>query len=369
VSLKSIDSAFLPNRNLFRVGIGIVACLLIAPSAVGAAPAMKNCDEPDSGERIKCKFDNLLDQQQATVDMLGENESIPPNQRQSMKNRMIRSQRTQGRAAPQDVKQLTKRSKTECQVSEIIGDGLGDDDGICKGGNEDCVEVLDDGIGDDDGICQRTGKPSEREVCAQICDAEAINANPNNFDDDPSQDSLGRDLEEQLSESTEQFAELNDTLESEMAVQASFHLSLANGDPCAAIFESRPSFEASLIASQLAVTLRGIAGQAQPVCQFDISGFNGAIACVITETIAAIAEVIDDSIGMLDEKIDSDTIDASYACLGDLNASVGETNDALTDIMSELDDVQNDLDLLQKQIAVTNQLLVTPQGQREGFNK
>jgi hypothetical protein len=330
---------------------------------------MQNCDQTDSGERIKCKFNNILDQQEAAVGMLGENNSIPPSQRQAMQNQMTRSQRAQGRADSEDFKQLTKRSKTECQVAEIIGDGFGDDDGICKGGNEDCVEVLGDGIGDDDGICQQTGMPSQREVCAQICDAEAINANPNNFDDDPGQDSLGRDLEEQLNESAEQFVELNDTLESEMALQAAFRSSVANGDPCAAIFDSRPTFNASLIASQLAVTLRGIAGQAQPVCQFDISGFNGAIACVITETIAAIAEVIDDSLSMVDEEVDSDTIDASYACLGNLNASVGETNDALADITNQLQDVQSDLDLLQEQVSETNRLLVTPQGQREGFNR
>jgi hypothetical protein len=343
--------------------------LLSLPWAVDAAPLPKKCDEADSGERIKCKFDNLLDQQQAAVNMLGENNSIPPSQREAMKNQVARSQRAQGRAAPEDFKQLTKRSKSECQVAEIFGDGVGDDDGICKGGNEDCVEVLGDGIGDDDGVCQRTGKPSEREVCAQICDAQAINENPNNFDDDPTTDSLGRDLEDQLNESTEQFAELNVTLENEMAMQASFRMSVANGDPCTAIFESRPSFEASLIASQLAVTLRGIAGQAQPVCQFDISGFNGAIACVITETIAAIAELVDDSMEFMDEEIDSDTIDASYACLGELNASVGETNDALTDIMNDLQDVKSDLDILQEQVAETNRLLLLPQGKRESFNK
>jgi len=349
--------------------LGFAAGLLVAASAAGAAPPMKDCNQADSGERIKCKFDNILNQQQATVDMLGENSSIPASQRQAMKNQLARSMRAQGRAAPEDFKQLTKRSKAECQVAEIIGDGFGDDDGICKGGNEDCVEVLNDGIGDDDGICRQTGKPSEREVCVQICDAEAINANPNNFDDDPNQDGLGRDLEEQLSESAEQFGELNDTLGSEMAAQASFRAAVANGDPCAAIFESRPSFEASLIASQLAVTLRGIAGQAQPVCQFDISGFNGAIGCIITETIAAIAEVVDDSLKMQDAEIDSDTADASYACLGSLNASARETQDALADITNQLDDVQRDLDLLQAQIAETNRLLLTPQGQRDGFNK
>jgi len=351
------------------MGFAIAAGWLVAASAAGAAPPMKDCNQPDSGERIKCKFDNLLDQQEAAVDMLGESQSIPPSQRQAMKNQMARSKRAQGRAASEDFKQLTKKSKTACQVAEIIGDGLGDDDGICKGGNEDCVEVLDDGIGDDDGICQRTGKPSEREVCAQICDAEAINANPDNFDDDPSQDSQGRDLEEQLDESAEQFAELNDSLTSEMAVRSSFRAAVANGDPCAAIFGSRPSFNSSLIASQLAVTLRGIAGQAQPVCQFDISGFNGAIGCIITETAAAIAELIDDSLSLQDEEIDSDTVDASYACLGNLNASVGETNGALDDIMKQLQDVQSRLSLLQAQIAETNRLLLEPQGQREGFNK
>ena len=38
-------------------------------------------------------------------------------------------------------------------VSEVIDDGIGDDDGVCEG-DEECVEVVGDGIGDEDGVCE-----------------------------------------------------------------------------------------------------------------------------------------------------------------------------------------------------------------------
>ena len=332
--------------------------VFVVPSMGLAAPPMQDCSQPDSGDRIKCKFSNILDQQQAAVDMLGDMTSIPPSQRDAMKNHAMRAQRAQGRSNAREFKQLTKKSNVECQIAEIIGDGRGDDDGICKGGNEDCVEVLGDGIGDDDGICRRTGRPSEREACAQICDAQSINDNADNFDDDPTQDTLGRDLEEQLDESAAQFEELNGELESQMVQLAAFQANVANGDPCSAVFETRPDDVAEVIASTAAVTLRGIAGQAQPVCQFDVSGFNGAIACVVTETIAAIAEIIDNAIQLLDEEIDSDVLDASYACLQDVNSSVGETNTALAEIMSQIMALQGDVTALRMQVDEVNQLLL-----------
>jgi hypothetical protein len=347
----------------------IIAWLAVVSSTANAAPQMNICNDLDSGERLKCKFNNILIQQESTVGMLGDNNSIPASQRQAMKNQLDRSKRAQGRSDATDFKQLTKKSKSECQIAEIIGDGIGDDDGVCKAGNEACVEVSGDGIGDDDGVCRVKGKPSEREICAQICDAEAVNSNPDNFDDDPTVDSLGRDLEEQLDESATQFEELNNTLASEMAAQDAFRSFVASGDECAAIFEARPSFEASVLASQLAVTLRGVAGQAAPVCQFDISGFNGAIACVVTETIAAISEVVANGISLLDEEIDSDTIDATYKCLGDLNASVGEANEELSKVTEMLSSLESQLNILQEQTAETNRLLLEPQGQRDGFSK
>ena len=53
--------------------------------------------------------------------------------------------------------------------------GIGDDDGICEAG-EACLEVVDDGIGDEDGVCEVTGDTlgdltdpaTEDEICESI---------------------------------------------------------------------------------------------------------------------------------------------------------------------------------------------------------
>lgn len=362
-----IQSTYYSFQKHFVLHIVFLTALLVCNPAVAQPPSPVLCDQQETGERIKCKFGNIMDQQKTATDMLGDMPSIPDKQKKAMANLADRSNRAKNRMHPNDFKQLTKKSNPQCQVAEILNDGNGDDDGICRG-NEDCLEVLNDGIGNDDNICETKGKPSDREVCVQICDNEAISSNPDNYDD-PTQDSLGRDLEEQLDETTSQYVELNTSLETQSKQQAQFSALVAANDPCAAVFEQRPTFVAGLIASQAAVTARGVAGQFGTVCDLDVAGFNATPACLVTETIAAIAEIIDDSIDFVDSSIDSDTIDANYACVKELNAKAGETNDALNDILNQLVTVQQQIGVVQEQINLVNQQLQTPQGQRDGWNK
>lgn len=61
-------------------------------------------------------------------------------------------------------------------------------------------------------------------------------------------------------------------------------------------------------------------------------------------------------------------MDATYACLQQVNTSVGENNDALDDIQLELKNVNSRLDSMQQQLDLANQYLLTPQGRRDGFN-
>lgn len=368
------QSIFSFPQKYFFISIIFISFIMVSNPAAAQPPIPVLCDQTDTGERIKCKFGNILDQQNTATNMLGDMPAIPDNQKKAMTNLADRSNRAKERTQAKDFKQLTKKSNPQCQIAEVLNDGLGDDDGICQG-NEDCLEVLNDGIGNDDNICQTKGKPSEREVCVQICDSEAISSNPDNFDD-PTQDSLGRDLEEQLDETTSQYVELNNSLEAGASQQVQFNALMAANTPCAAVFETRPTFLAGLIASQVAVTARGVAGQVGTVCDLDVAGFNATPACLITETIAAIAEIIDDSIDFLDSSIDSDTIDANYACLKNLNAKAGDTNDVLNDIKVQLNTVQQKLDtvhgqlgIVQQQIDIVNDQLQTPQGQRDSWNK
>lgn len=351
------------------VVMNLILLLVISSGMANAAPPVPNiCDPatiPDKGERLKCHFDNVAAQQTASAEMISQMPEIPANQKMALMNTAMRGKKAQDRATGKDYKQLAKKTAVQCQIAEITTDNKGDNDGICTAG-EDCAEELGDGIGDEDGICKPMNGRN-REVCVQICDAEGINENPDNFDDTVS-DTISDDLETQLVESTEQYAELNTELDSMMTANSVLQAAADSGD-CNAVLEARVSFEAGLIASQAAVTLRGVAGQFSTVCELDVAGFNGATACLVTETLAAIAEVVDDSLEYLTSAIDSDTMDATYSCLKDVNASVGESNDALNEIKLQLDQVNLRLDTMQQQLDLANQNLLTPQGQRDGFNK
>lgn len=362
-----IHSTYYLFQKYFALTILCITVLLVSHPAVAQPPSPVLCDQQETGDRIKCKFGNIMDQQNTATDMLGNMPSIPDRQKKAMVNLADRSNRAKNRTHASDFKQLTKKSNPQCQIAELLDDLKGDDDGICRG-NEVCLEVLNDGIGNDDEICVTKGKPSEREVCVQICDSEAISSNPDNFDD-PMQDSLARDLEEQLDETTAQYVELNSSLETQTNKQAQFSALVAANNPCAAVFEQRPTFLAGLIASQVAVTARGVAGQVGTVCDLDVAGFNATPACLVTETIAAVAEIIDDSIDYLDSSVDSDTIDANYACVKELSSKVGESNDVLNTIVNQLTTVQQQIGMLHEQINLVNEQLQTPQGQRDNWNK
>ena len=333
-----------------------------------AAPVPNACDPtsiPDKGDRLKCHFDNVAAQQTSTAEMISDMPEIPANQKKALINTATRGKKVQDRTTGNDYKQLAKKAAAQCQLAEYIP-GKGDDDGVCTAG-EDCSEELNDGIGDEDGICKPlNGK--NREVCVQICDAEGINDNPDNFDNAVG-DTISDDLEAELIDSTEQYAELNIELETMMASSAAVQAAAASSGDCSVVFESRAPFVAGLIASQLAVTLRGVAGQFSTVCDQVVAGFNGRSACLVTETLAALAEVVDDSLEYLTSAIDSDTMDATYVCLQEVNTTVGESNDALDEIKLELENVNTRLDTMQQQLDQANQNLLTPQGQRDGFNK
>ena len=356
------------NCNVATVVRYLIFLYMAAAGTAIAAPPVPNiCDPsiiPDKGDRLKCHFDNVAAQQTSTAEMISGMPEIPANQKKAMMNTAMRGKKAQDRAKGNDYKQLAKKATVQCQIAEYIP-GKGDDDGVCTAG-EDCSEELGDGIGDEDGICKPlNGK--NREVCVQICDTEGINDNPDNFDNAVG-DTISDDLEAQLVDSTEQYSELNTELETMMATSAAVQAAAASGN-CNAVFETRASFTAGLIASQVAVTLRGVAGQFSTVCDLDIAGFNAAAACLVTETLAAMAEIVDDSLEYLSSEIDSDTMDATYACLQDVNTSVGESNDALDEIQLELENVNTRLDVMQQQIDLANQNLLTPQGIRDGFNK
>lgn len=357
-----------------------------APLAAQPPPAPETCEQADSGERLKCKFGNIVAQQQAASDMITFMPNVPEVQKQGLRNQVQRNSRAQGRTQASEFKQLTKKSKTSCQVLEIAGDGVGDDDGVCEP-NEDCVEVLGDQIGDDDGVCQpRNGR--NRETCVEICDAEAIDSDPDNFDDDPTQDSLGHDQEEQLDDITQQYMELNEMLDQEAQLRAAASLLAGTGEPCAAVIAARANTNTFAFLVGLADGTRIGADIAERFCDQSVFGANTAAVCSVIEGIAGAAKVTATVFQFGDATVDSDTIDASYTCLKSLDTdlqtlgtdlqgvsdSVGDSNAALASLQAQVNGLQQQInglrqmvDQVQAGVTEVQRLVSTPLGQREGF--
>jgi hypothetical protein len=358
----------------------VAALALLLPAAqASAAPVPEACDQQDSGERLKCRFGNIVSQQRATAEMVTFMDDVPTVQKQAFMKQVERNDRSHGRAPAGDFKQLTRKSRPTCQIAEVMGDGKGDDDGVCTG-NEDCVEVMGDQIGDDDGVCRpRNGR--NRETCVEICDSEAVDSDPANFDDDPTGDSTGRDIEEQLIDITDQYIELNDLLEEDMQLRAAAGVLADSGDPCATVIAARANTNLFAFLVGLADGTRIGADIAERFCDQSVLGNNAAAICSIIEGIAGAAKVVATIFQFGDADIDSRTLDASYACLQSLQASVGDSNDSLDALQSQMNRMQSQMDGIEAQIgnlrAMVSQvqgqvgevrtLVTLPLGQREGF--
>jgi len=381
-----------PSRSrrarLLPVAAVLITLASLAP-ALAAPPARQACTQTDSGERIKCKFANIIDQQRGVADMLGQMGVLPAAEQLSLSDQIDRAGKAQGRTGPMDFKQLTKKSSVECQVQEILGDGKGDDDGVCTAG-EDCAEVIGDQIGNDDGVCKpMNGK--NREACVEICDADAVNGNPANFDDDPAVDSRGRDLEESLDDLTDRYQEANDILQQEALRRQAIPESVqaqGPGSACDTILAQRPSNSLRLKLDAVADGARVGADIADKFCNQDAAGFNAAIPCAVGEAIAGGARIIADAFKFEDDSIESDTIDTTYACLQETAAATNGAAGAVAGVGDDvrvvsgqvsgvdqkvvvLDQKVNDLTLqlarVQEMLAIVTKLLNTPQGQRPDF--
>lgn len=331
--------------------------------AMTAPPTPGACNDSDLGERIKCKFGNVLSQQEETAGMLNQMSEIPDAQKTALENQKERNMRVLGRSDAADFKQLAKKKDPQCQVAEDPN-GNGDHDGICKG-NEDCLEVIGDQIGDDVQPCRRTGNPHDREVCVQMCDAEAVASEPDNFDES----GRGNDLEEELDQATEQYEVLNQMLGQVVAMKASLPLSLTGVTACSAALPGRTNdtvMWASLIAK---LAMETIADVSDKFCNQDVLGNNAATACAVVVILKAAAvdtwEVLDE----IDGNKDSDVIDTSFECLKELNTSVGDGNAAIDSIEAKVDDLGQQVMSLQQKLDEVMVLLLTPPGRRSGYPK
>jgi hypothetical protein len=324
-------------------------------------------EELNSGARMSCKTDNILKQQDQAIDRL---DLLLPELSDDAINAMdkhyLRAKKAKGHTKQKGFKQLTRKSDPNCYFVEFKP--TEDSDGICEG-NEICAEVIDDGIGDDDGECDTKGPKKKREVCAQICDNNTLNDDDENFDGE-----ITEDLEDLIDEGADQIYTLNVAMEDGVKSMIAFQALMASGESCDFMADPRPDTTWANIASTTAVTLRGVAGQVGTTCDLDVAGFNAAPVCLVFETAAALAELVDDAVKFYDSEIDSQTLDANFLCLKKVEASQGDAEEMLKALQKSVSDLRAEVDSLHTKVDEANTklddvltLLVTPQGRRPNF--
>jgi len=363
-------------------------------NVMAQAPVRDACVQTDSGERIKCKFGNVIEQQRGAAEMIGQMGMLPGNQVDALMKQVERAGKAQGRTDAMSFKQLTKKSNVDCQVQEIIGDGKGDDDGICTGG-EDCAEVIGDQIGNDDGICKPVNG-AKRETCVQICDAPGINGNPDNFDDDPASNSAGQEIEESLDDLTDQYEDINTMLANQPLDVGVESATFAATGACATVHRARPNANTVAFIVGAAEGARVAADIAERFCDQSVFGANTSAVCAVIEGVAGAGKIVAVALQFEDGDITSNVIDSTYACLQETSEATAAAVDAVGDVSDDISAVDlrvavvgQQVQTLDQRVVVLDQkvnelaqnlqavqltlvevirLLNTPQGKRPGFS-
>lgn len=320
-----------------------------------------NCEECSSkGERMKCKFDAFIIEGDKLTDNLEQSPVITEAHREGLKKAKDRFSREKGRLKSEDFHLMAKKKDVNCQLIENTGNG----DGICDPKlGETCVEVLDDGIGDDDGICEPVEHPMKgknREICAQICDEEAILEEESNVDE-----GLASEIESTYEGMTDHLREVNETSPEAMTLSANFGTEALNTDPCSFNPQNeRTSYEDYKKARWAVMGSRSGADVMERFCDQTFTSLFATwtlgAACVAAETAVVGVNHWFEIIDIKETELDIKSIDATLACASQATSTSQETAAQITVVRNKIND-------LKANQAIILDLLSTPPGQRPKF--
>jgi hypothetical protein len=309
------------------------------------------------GEKLKCKFDSMMEEGMKTIDELQKppyDTLLPPAQVEGLARTRENLDRGKSRLQSDDFHLLAKKRETACQLVESSAAGASHNgDGVCDSKHEDCAEVIGDSIGDDDGICWPL-KGKKREVCVQICDEEAALQDESNVDDEKA-----TELEAIYDNLVEHSKEVNEELPQAAAMILRTQATSDPTDPCQIDAQglSRSSAVLRSVARGAAVGARGGADISERLCDQVAFGFNCAGCCAPGEAIAGALQAASTAIELIEETINSASIDTALTCVAAMKQTAGDNNAMLMQIQSNL--VQ-----AQAEQAEIIRLLKTPLGQR-----
>jgi len=352
-------------------------------------PVSESCDSKyDPSEynaRIDCKTENVNDALfnyiDAVLDFDGARKSMGREpiftdsqmdqllagreRAQSAKNRSNDAKAFRGQVKKQ------KAEDEDCYTKERIGDNKGDDIQPCVSG-EDCEEVIGDGIGNDDGKCKLQG--NNREVCVQVCQQPLL-TEPETYDSGQAADTENglEELEVALIDATVETKKAMDLMAQKYAAAP------GTTNECAQFqFDLAPT----AIALQVAQVAKNASGAAfngcSVVCNQDAFGWNCEAGCLALAIIDGVVNGINDALTIADGSNGSAQLDQVARCSQQLEtqiegvqSGVDSNGAALDGLEEQLTDLQEQIatltDLMNQRFDVVEGLLCVPQGQRECF--
>jgi len=254
------------------------------------------------------------------------------------------------------LKRMGRKAKLECVVNEILGDGIGNDDGICEKG-EMCEEQLGDGIGDEDGLTEWKfcGK---KELCVENCDEDAVDEVPDNYDT-----GAVEDVEESMDDVTNILDDASFMLQAhaqQMAVMTEIRTAADPNDKCALLpvarrrsrsYEELQAIIASANATEMA---RSICDSG---CNQDFFGNNCSAVCTVLAGASGVVRIIAEAAELQDDTVTAEQVDAACECLNQMGDEISGLKEQLGDLS----------DMVEERFNEVVELLNTPQGQRPEF--
>ena len=273
----------------------------------------------------------------------GFGELLPAEDLERLNRMNERAKKTANRTSNKQFKQLARKNVKICETAELMGDGKGDEDGICEPG-EWCEEVLGDNIGNDQQPCKLHG--NKKEVCVEICDVTTTRPftapeDDENYADmeDPIDAEAVQDWEEMYDDVTAQLGDIDELLQEDGKYLAELAAGMAfSRDPAEACAFSIDWFKygqilALTISKQVTVGARGVADIAERGCDQTVPpGVNFGGACIALEGIAAVTAVITETLDGILNLVEWGFQNGSQSCMSVLSEDLQTAKQELATI-------------------------------------
>ncbi|HXI03284.1 MAG TPA: hypothetical protein VNI57_08910 [Candidatus Saccharimonadales bacterium] len=377
-----------------RLCVFVALSLAVASAGRAAAPDCTGKDR-GGGECLKSKYGEVLDKQEQMKPKLMDLPCFKdhPDRQERLQRAMARGRNAYDRSDDEDFRRLTRMKGKKAGAcpfyAEIIGDGVGNDDGRCTG-QEACLEVIGDGVGNDDGVCDET---------VEVCECE----------DEYDQTGLGVDIEDSLDDTLNALDELDAELDNQPARMATpaygttSSTDLTQADYSSLVSSTRTSNVLAAVAQSVVLYMETNYTLVEHVCAQDYGGFNVELACVPSQMYYQVAKIVYDALAFHDGQIDSAEIQGAYLRAGDIwervgivqsavgsdstpdettlhgkvdslkgsvgsiGADIGELDKKVAAMQTRLDSLEEKLVALKGQLEAIEALLLSPQGRRPGF--